>query len=432
MIIKTKIFTQAKLPLSSVLIANIFFCLNICSNNAFCIANDAMKLGVKLSAPTPQPEKYFNDLLHPCVRFISGGFGGHEWWMVASPYRGGDATIENPILYYGDSRIGGLPPLTWTSAGVIEDTPPSGYNSDPNIFFDSNGLWVLWRENGTPDCISIGYVRATFGKLTKDGINFNTKKFFAGEKTGTQDSEMCPIVVNINGTIRLYGSHYQFQPIYVPWGLSIWDIKNNDLVNNSFIKTIDVLPLYKKDFDFWHFDMFQYENTYYCVVSPGSADEILLGKSNDGVNFKFYDTPLISAEGTGASFFYKPSAMVNNGIFYLWYPVMEKGIAPRTSRIWMSEIKFVDLINNLENNGIVPGVVTSTKSYDISKNEVQISNSNFGVSIVASKPTKVCVYSISGILIYQSTEKKDNYLLKLSKGCYVVSTEFNNTKILVE
>ena len=40
--------------------------------------------------------------------------------------------------------------------------------------------------------------------------------------------------------------------------------------------------------------------------------------------------------------------MVLNGVFYLWCPVAEQGILPRTSRIWMSQINFEDLIKKLD------------------------------------------------------------------------------------
>lgn len=38
--------------------------------------------------------------------------------------------------------------------------------------------------------------------------------------------------------------------------------------------------------------------------------------------------------------------MEHNGGLYLWTPVAEQGITPRTSRIWMSEILFEDLMEN--------------------------------------------------------------------------------------
>ena len=391
--------------------------------------HNAMILGVKLTAPTPQPEKYFDDLLHPCVRYIPDGFAGHNWWMVASPDRNADSSIENPILYFGDSREGDLPPLLWTALGVIEETPiKGGYNSDPNLYFDGNGLWIFWRENGTAACFANAAIRATFGKYTLDGITFSPKKFFAGEKTGTEDSEMCPIVLKINDKVKLFGAHHQFTPERAPWGLSIWDIADNDLQNNVFTKTIDVLPSYKSGFDFWHFDLFIHDNKYYCVVSPESGNEILLGRSDDGVNFKFWNTPLLSNDITGRSFFYKPSAMVYKGIFYLWNPVAELGVSPRTSRIWMSEIVFDDLISILDSYDNF----TNTDTILFKNEKVTISRTLNGITLDnIESPTNVWIYNINGALIFESRIKTKTAFVNLAKGLYIVKTDLNRTKIIV-
>lgn len=318
-----------------------------CHKSSEPLYDDVMELGVKLVAPTPSPEKYFHDLIHPCVRYIEGGFAGHDWWMVATPYRGNDDSIENPILFYGDSRDGGLPPLEWTPVGVIEDTPSKGYNSDASILFDKDKLWVFWRENHTDDCHSHDYERATFGRYTLDGITFSDKKIFAGEKSLTRDAELCPIIIQKENEILLYGANYEFKPKRRFHGLAIWTINDNDLLNNQFtlkeIRDIDC-PSFLK---FWHFDLFFYSGKYYCVVTPEKANAIYLGISNDGVNFRFWSKPLLSAKNTGRNYFYKPSALVKDGVFYLWHPVAEQNVKPRTSRIWMSQIEFDKLIDDL-------------------------------------------------------------------------------------
>jgi hypothetical protein len=308
---------------------------------------NAMTIGEKLTAPTPQPDIYHDDLIHPCVRYIPEGFAGHKWWLVATPYYGGLSEIENPILYYGDSRPGNLPPLSYTATCIVAGNNVTGYNSDPCLYYDGKKLWIFWRENYTPACTAAGVTRATVGVYTKDGYTFSKKKIFAKEPSSTEDHEMCPIVSEVNGKIKLFACHHMFTPQRIPLGISIWDIENNDLENAEFTKTIDLLPKYKSGFDFWHFDIFTYKNMYYCVVTPENADQILLGESSDGLNFKFWDTPLISSAYTGANYLYKPSATVLNGIFYLWYPIQEPNSTPRTTRLWMSSINFETLLSIL-------------------------------------------------------------------------------------
>lgn len=322
--------------------------LTSCDSESFdrTLYQNAMGRGKEVLASTPEPEKYFDDLIHPCIRYIPDGFAGHKWWMIATPYRDSNSKIENPILYYGDSGKGDVPPLTWTAVGIVEGTPATGYNSDPCILHDGSRLWVFWRENYSPDCKKNSISRGTFGKYTTNGIKFGEKRLYAPEKRDTIDSEMCPIVVNFEGRIRLYASNYEFKPHRRSLGLSVWDIKNNDLFKNQFTKTMDVVPIYKPNFDFWHFDMFEYKGKYYCVTTPEKADQILLGESKDGLNFTFWDKPLLSTPVSGTEYMYKASAMVHNGIFYLWYPVaVSKN--PRSTRIHMSEIDFDELIRRL-------------------------------------------------------------------------------------
>lgn len=387
---------------------------------------DAIELGIKINAPTPQIERYFNDLIHPCVRFIPEGFAGHKWWLVASPYIGFNRFLENPILYFGDSTDDSLPPINWIAVGVIEDTPKTGYNSDPNIFFNGEGLWIFWRENYTPDCITQKISRGTFGKYSLDGTTFKGKRLFATELTDSIDSEMCPIVFSIDGQIKLFGCHHKFpQKRRIPLGLTIWDLPDNDF-DNAFVKTIDVMPSYKKGFDFWHFDIFAYEDKYYCVASNEKGNEILLGQSNDGINYRFWDTPLLSSTGTrGRSYFYKPSAMVYNGMFYLWYPIAELGITPQTNRIWMSQINFEKLIQFLN----IKKLITE----NIQQNEdINFYNTTDGVEIINNyQSTKLKIVSTTGKMVYNALINIGNTLIKLNKGFYIISTKYSNTKIII-
>ncbi len=147
--------------------------------------------------------------------------------------------------------------------------------------------------------------------------------------------------------IFLYGANYELKPKRRPHGLAVWDLENNDLENNEFTKKQIGNLECPAGFKFWHFDIFTYSDIYYCVATPERADAIYLGVSVDGINYKFASRPLLSSKGTGRSYFYKPSALVKDGIFYLWHPVAEKGIKPRTSRIWMSQINFNELLEKL-------------------------------------------------------------------------------------
>lgn len=296
---------------------------------------NAMTIGDVVLDWTPSPEIYKNDNIHPCVRYIPEGFAGHKWWMCTTPYPLQDSSVENPILYYGDSETS-TPPTSWLGGVVVEGSPSKGYNSDCNLFYDGTRLWVFWRENYTPDTSAIDVFRAVFGKYTLDGTTFSDKKLFCKDTFSVEgkngDTEMCPCVAMIGDKLKMYATHYEFLPTRQPYGLAIWGIENNDLMNHQFVYEKTTGLLYKKNFNFWHFDMFQYDGKYYCVTSPELGNEILLGVSDDGVNFNFWNTPLISQDVAKVGYYYyKPTAMVIDGILYLWHPVR----IGNTSKIYM-------------------------------------------------------------------------------------------------
>lgn len=308
-----------------------------------------MQLGVSVLAWTPDAEKYQNDNIHPCVRYIPGGLGGHDWWMVTTPYPNYTVSAENPILYYGDS-VNGEPPLSWQGGIVIEDTPAYGYNSDGNLFYDGTGLWIFWRENNTPSCEANNTTRGVFGVYTTDGVNFTQKKFFAplgfSESGKTGDCEMCPCVVKIDNAIHLFGTYYEFTPVQQCYGLCSWNIQDNNLVDNVFVLDKKIGILTPIGFDFWHFDMFEYDGKFYCVATAEDAKKIMLGVSPDGFNYKFWGTPLISTEITGGDYFYKPTALVLNGVLYLWHPNRING----KNQIYMTSKNMEDVLRELNKN----------------------------------------------------------------------------------
>lgn len=157
---------------------------------------------------------------------------------------------------------------------------------------------------------------------------------------------MCPIVVNVQGSIKLFGTYYEFSPDRKPYGLAVWDIQDNDLASNQFTLSKTVGQLYKRSFNFWHFDIFEHDSKYYCIVTPESGAEILLGASDDCENFKFWSMPLLSNSIAGTNYLYKPTAMVHQGILYVWHPNKIGG----TSRIFMSEKPFADVLASLNSS----------------------------------------------------------------------------------
>lgn len=299
-----------------------------------------MPPGDRVEIETPDKDKYMNDCLHPCIRFIPEGFMGYKWWMVQSPFYARNNKIENPILYYSrDNEF----PLKWECAGVVRDTPETGYNSDPVLFYENNQLWIFWRECGTPLCKEHGVQKATVGFYTTDSVSFSPLKVYLTDNNVEKDTEQCPILIKKDDKYLFYAVHYQYKPVRKNIGLAIWEgtsLHQPDFVLKltpaiAPVVTCDAwkelvtkkhnwfIPMPMK-YDLWHFDLFEYKNKLYMFSSSEWGDNIMLSVSDDYVNFKTYRKPLINIHYTEDvlrywNYYYKPTAYIKNDILSLYY-----------------------------------------------------------------------------------------------------------------
>lgn len=295
---------------------------------------------IAIEIKTPEPEKYHNDCLHPCVRYVESGFAGAQWWMVQSPYYNRNNKLENPILYYSlDDNV----PVNWNYTAIVQDTHCDGYNSDPCIFYEDGKLWVFWRECDTPKCKSWGVNKLTVGVNTVDGYTFSEPKIYLKQHGLDEDKEQCPILVKQEDKYLFYAVHYQYKPKRKAQGIVVWEgtsLDNPDFVIKQELKipktyTCDKLKqlrLFGKLFfvpwpmkhSIWHFDLLVFEKKLYMVSVDEWGDNIMLAESNDFKNFKFKRKPLINnhyLESMGGlrTYFYKPSLFISNGRFMVYY-----------------------------------------------------------------------------------------------------------------
>lgn len=299
-----------------------------------------MTNNVPIVFKTPEPEKYKDDCLHPCVRYIEEGFAGHQWWMVMTPYPDRNSKYENPMLYYSDDRD---IPVNWKFAAIVQDSHEEGYNSDPNLFYEEGKLWIYWRECNTPACKKEGATKITLGVFTVDGVTFSNPSIYLKQFGMHEDTEMCPTLAKIHDVYYFYATHTLLQPVRQSKGLCIW--KGSSLLSPDFqmIETIKLSTPYtcdkykqKKIFgklvfiprplkhNTWHFDLILYKNVLYMVSVDEWGDNIMIAASADYRNFRFRSTPLINnhyneSKGFARTYYYKPSIQVINDRIFLFY-----------------------------------------------------------------------------------------------------------------
>jgi hypothetical protein len=315
----------------------------------------SMAIGTRINIETPNPEKYKNDCLHPCIRFIPAGFLGHHWWMVQSPYYGRNSALENPILYYSEDMEA---PTNWKPLAIVSDTPSKGYNSDPNLYFEDGKLWIFWRECYTPLCDSIGALMATVGVWTVDGINFSKPQVFLTHKVALQDTEQSPILIKRDNVYLFYAVHYQYKPERKSLGIAIWQSTSIDSPDFHLRETVKVPVTFTVDkykqkklwgklffipkplkHDIWHFDLFEHNKKLYMLSVAEWGDNVMLSVSDDYKNFITQRLPLLNTHVSQQFSFYKPTGFIKNNILYLYYTAMGK-IDKKQNELYFTKVKF--------------------------------------------------------------------------------------------
>ena len=276
--------------------------------------------------------KYHNDILHPCIRYIPNGFCGHNWWLIASPYYNYDDSIENPILFFGDSNNSDTPPLKWHFYDVVEDSPTAGYNSDPNICFNNGELLAIWRKYQTPDIISKGFNSALFLRKYSEQLGQSKAIFILGETQKFNFSDLSPILIAENGTYDLYTINFHFSNSIVKRTISFLlrrlnigycahkTIGLNHYSGKSLsnIKLTETIPINGKGGadNPWHFDIITYQDQTYLLLYCRRLRNIYLAHYKNNC-FHIVETPLLQPSSIKDT--YKPTGIVIGDILWLYY-----------------------------------------------------------------------------------------------------------------
>jgi hypothetical protein len=296
--------------------------------------------------------EYGDWFVHPCVRFIPEGFAGHKWWMVVTPYPNSSSIYENPILYCGDGETE-IPPTDWKMVAVVQDThPEGGYNADGNIYFDDQKLWIIWKENDTNNTQKESGYRVIMG-CSYDGKSFSKPQVFAHNPDNKSMYLAAPVLYKVGNDIKMLGV---YSPVMgdnepgkqkIPRSIAVFGLNGNDFTNVPFLLESIAKQNYYNGFDFWHIDCFKGNKKHYCLVTPESGKEILLGESEDGLSYHFFKTPLLHENGRQrVPYMYKPSGVLIGDKFHLFYPSKLKD--QKRVHIFCTTVSFSSLLDKLQ------------------------------------------------------------------------------------
>lgn len=319
-----------------------------------------MPVGKPIFIATPEPEKYHNDCLHPCVRRLCD----ESFVMAQSPYYAWNNKIENPVVYYARSL------MNFGMGTLLDDTPESGFNSDPNVFVEDPSVYVFWRACGTPLCQELGMEEVVIGGMIDnlDSVPLMDQHIYIYNKWQQGDLTQCPILIQHEGKYLFYAAWYQYIPERKSKGVAIWEGSSLDEPDFQLIDTVPFdnplvcdklfqkrignriyyLPVPKR-YDLWHFDLFEYDGKLFMVSCAEKDDNVMLSVSTDWKHFKTIRKPLVNNHYSEnyigyRQYYYKPTAIVHSDSLYLYYTANAKE-DPARNQLFLSVKAMRDLHN---------------------------------------------------------------------------------------
>ena len=337
--------------------------------------NSVMKCGVSCSISEFEFDINKGDIVHPCVRYSEKLFKGHHWWLIYTPYYDSNPDLENPILCYGIDDDG-IAPLKWEVYCQIVNKPLTGYNSDPTMFFDEEGLNIYWRENHTPRTRFNNLERCTYGCVITEEGKYNMENPILPEKNIFSDREVSPTIINKNSKYIGFAMHLKFKnpklhlsymvfdkylnmllrfvaflEIYneqKSFGIAIWKSERKNQTFN-YLKTTK-LKNCNKLYRPWHLDIFEHNNECYAIIQSNQSNaDICLAVSSDYENFTMFKKPLITNDSINKIGIYKPTVIIHNGILNLYYTSQDLNNR-LLNKMYLTSLPFNELIEKLNKN----------------------------------------------------------------------------------
>jgi len=318
-------------------------------------------------------DKYKSDIVHPCVRYTEKAFRGYHWWLIYTPYFNSNASLENPILC-NSKADNEEAPTSWQIETLIRDTPIKGYNSDPTMFFNENGLNIFWRENETERNFNNNVSRAIYGLILSENSQFDFEKPILAATDKYFDKEVSPTIIKRNGKytaytadVRLKNPKIHFRNAFLnkffsfmakqlsvldlyneqkSYGIAIYESVGNNL-EFQYKKTVRIQNCNKLHRP-WHFDFFEYENKLYAIIQTNQFNaDICLAASDDYETFMMFKKPLITQTSIKKLSLYKATGIVHNGIFHLYYTAQDKENRS-LNKLYYSKYNFEQLLYEIK------------------------------------------------------------------------------------
>jgi hypothetical protein len=344
-----------------------------------------------------QISKYGQSQTHPSIEYRENGFGGHQWWMAATPYPKATGVFENPCIYYADTNEDGTPPTVFTPINgisngdytitqnpVVKVESNNDTNSDPDLFIDDElgKMYLISRDNR--------FNMATLIQESKDGQSWTKRPYRDLGKVIVSNKlaqfAHCPDLAS--PSLFKYNGAYKYIGMAGSAGIYNKNDKTNKgrfcglyIAESSELKSsndcfsyVGKSGVFGRQIEMWHSDCFVDNQSGYIYIiccshtyndwSNSYRRGMWLGVSKDnGDSFQMYPRPLMRG------IFYRPTAIIDNNrnlVIYgsfeanaptdaSLYPNGESDIPVDGRAIFMSYKNFDDILATLEKDVITLG-----------------------------------------------------------------------------
>lgn len=281
-----------------------------------------------------------NQFVEPATVRVPGGWHGHEYWMITTPYPYGDGCSENPCLVYSDDGNTWYTPSGVTNPLVNPPTLPctdpnfSDLNSDPGVVIVADSMYIYYQQtyHASSQQFPDGYT--TFVRLTFDGTSVHgpiVLRLPSNQEFKLDNFPMSPSVVRdpVNGEYLMW---------YVYATTCDFTSPSNTLVLRTSCNGVDWsaptdCPISNEQGSLWHMSVMKDGTTYkmlYCSIKNVSGlancgfTDLYYAESADRVHWRSATSPVLASNRSSNTpwdngCIYRSSFTVTNGQFDIWY-----------------------------------------------------------------------------------------------------------------
>ena len=218
--------------------------------------------------------------MHPKVLYISGGVGGHNYWMAYTPYDFGNVKHENPCIAYSDDGY------NWIDISVNPLANTDGeadtiYYSDTHLVYTGSRLECWYRKaNGNTETI--------YRRNSPNGINWtDPEEIYSVTING--NALLSPVIIYDNPTHK-----YRICVVNSANGYHIdyYEAASGSITTWNLIRSITLSYTYNSStYNVWPIDVSYIDNKYVLVaMCKGTQWCVFIATSDDNIT---YTTPEI-------------------------------------------------------------------------------------------------------------------------------------------